>query len=44
MESEGWRCVGLMSWGARVGDRSVVRLDFLVLLNANQVGGVEGAK
>jgi len=44
LESEGWRCLGLMSWGARVGDRNVVRLDFLVSITANKAGSVEGAK
>lgn len=26
IESDGWRCVGLMSWGTRVNDNSVVSL------------------
>jgi hypothetical protein len=25
VESEGWRCVGLMSWGSRINQRTVVR-------------------
>jgi hypothetical protein len=44
IENEGWRCVGLMSWGARVGDKSVVRLDFSVWADADLSGSVEGAK
>jgi len=44
LESEGRRCVGLMSWGARVGDRNVVRLDILVSMIANKAGSVEGAR
>jgi hypothetical protein len=24
MESEGWRCIGLMNWGSRINDKSVV--------------------
>jgi hypothetical protein len=25
VESEGWRCVGLMSWGTRINEKTVVR-------------------
>jgi hypothetical protein len=32
VESEGWRCVGLMSWGGRVNDKTVVSLSLKVLL------------
>ena len=35
LESEGWRCVGLLSWGARVGDKSVVRPVLVVRIIVN---------